>query len=83
VTAARRSASGAYRGTRLRTLTLGIYGTVLYVGNEPSGIPAIFAGYEEHVDEIAWAHIPGTGYYIPEEAPEAFLERVLEFFDAA
>ena len=80
---ARRSVAGQYRSTRLRTPTLGIYGTVLYVGHQPSGIPEIFAGYEDHVDEISWAHIPGTGYYIPEEKPEAFLERVLDFFDAA
>lgn len=80
VVEARRSTAGAYRSSRLRTPTLGVYGKVLYVGHQPGGLPEIFAGYEGHVDEIAWAHVPGTGYYIPEERPEAFLELVLEFF---
>ncbi|WP_043498899.1 alpha/beta fold hydrolase [Georgenia sp. SUBG003] len=80
---ARRSVAGAYRGTRLRTPTLGVYGAFLHLGDDADEVPEIFAGYEGHVDEITWAYIPGTGFYIPEEKPAAFLERVLEFFDAA
>jgi pimeloyl-ACP methyl ester carboxylesterase len=80
---ARRSAAGEYRGTRLRTPTLGLYGVVLYGGgDETHRMPEVLRGYEDYADEFTQTHVPGAGYYIPEEQPEAFLTDVLEFFAA-
>lgn len=80
---ARRSVAGEYRSTRLRTPTLGLYGVVLYGGDEEGGIPKGLGGYEEYADAFTMAHISGAGYYLPEEQPESLVSHVLEFFDAA
>ncbi|MPV36069.1 alpha/beta hydrolase [Georgenia subflava] len=79
----RRAAAGEYRGTRLRTPTLGLYGVVLYGGDVEGGNPGVIGGYEGYSDDFTMTRIPGAGYYIPEEKPEAFLAHTLEFFDAA
>ncbi|MET4639205.1 alpha/beta hydrolase [Mycetocola sp. 2940] len=73
--------SGAYRGTRLRTPTLSLYGSVLYGGNDPSREhPEIVGGYEDYADDFTLQHVPGAGYYIPEEQPDAVVAHTLEFF---
>jgi len=80
---AKRSSAGAYRGTRLTTPTLALYGTVLYGNNDPSREhPEILAGYEDYADDFTLEHVPGTGYYIAEERPEVVVARTLEFLSA-
>jgi pimeloyl-ACP methyl ester carboxylesterase len=76
----RRAAAGAYRGTRLVTPTLSLYGTVLYDGNrDTAGHPGILHGYEPYADEVTLTHVPGSGYYLAEEQPEAVLRHMLGF----
>lgn len=75
--------SGAYRGTRLRTPTLSLYGAVLYGGNDPSREhPEIVGGYEDHADDYTLEHVPGAGYYIPEEQPDVIVAHTLQFLAA-
>lgn len=80
---ARRSIAGAYRGTRLRTPTLSLYGTVLYGNDDPSREhPEDLDGYQENTDDFTMQHIPDAGYYIAEEQPEAVATCTLEFLAA-
>lgn len=80
---AKRAGAGAYRGTRLRTPTLSLYGTVLYDDNDPTREhPEITGGYEGYADEMTLERIPGAGYYIAEEKPEVVVARTLEFLGA-
>ena len=77
---ARGAAAGAYRGTRLVTPTLSLYGTVPYAGNrDAAGHPGIVHGYEPYADEVTLAHVPGSDYYLAEEQPEAVVRHVLDF----
>lgn len=70
----------AYRGTRLRTPTLSLYGAVLYGGGDPSREhPEIIGGYERYADDFTMRHVPGAGYFIPEEQPDAVVAQTLEF----
>lgn len=79
---ARRAAAGAYRGTRLVTPTLQLYGTVLYDGDrDAAGHPGLLHGYEEYADDVTIAHIE-AGYYLAEEQPEAVVQHLLDFFAA-
>ncbi|MBX0301072.1 alpha/beta hydrolase [Cryobacterium sp. 1639] len=80
---AKRSSAGAYRGTRLTTPTLSLYGTVLY-GNTNQSVtqPEILGGYEDYADDLTQEHVPGTGYYIAEERPDVVVRRTLEFLSA-
>ena len=79
---ARRSVAGAYRGTRLVTPTLAVYGQVLYDGNrDEAGHPGLLHGYEEHADSVQLAHVPDAGYYLAEEQPEAVVRLLTEFLD--
>ncbi|GGB99773.1 alpha/beta fold hydrolase [Cellulomonas carbonis] len=81
VTASNRAARGAYRGTRLVTPTLGLYGAVLVEDDrDASGHPRLLLGYEPYADDMRMVHVPGTGYYLAEEQPEAVVRHVLEFF---
>jgi pimeloyl-ACP methyl ester carboxylesterase len=80
----RRAAAGACRGTRLVTPTLLLYGSVLYDGNrDAAGHPGILHGYEPYADEVTLTHVPGSGYYLAEEQPEAVLRHVLGFLAIA
>jgi pimeloyl-ACP methyl ester carboxylesterase len=77
---AKRGAAGEYRETRLRTPTLSLYGTVLYGSDDPSREhPEILGGYENHADDFTLEHIPGSGYYIAEEQPDAAVASVRRF----
>lgn len=77
---ANRSVAGAYRGTRLRTPTLSLYGSVLYEHADATGRPEILGGYERYADDLTMEHVPDAGYYIPEEQPDRVVARALEFF---
>jgi pimeloyl-ACP methyl ester carboxylesterase len=80
MSANRRAAAGAYRGTRLATPTLSLYGTVLYDGNrDAAGHPGLLHGYEAHADSFTLAHVPGAGYYLAEEQPDAVVRHIVDF----
>lgn len=80
----RRAAAGAYRGTRLVTPTLMLYGKVLYAGNrDAAGHPGLLHGYEAYADSVSLAHVPGSGYYLAEEQPDAVVRHLLGFLAAA
>lgn len=84
IDAPNRAIAGAYRGTRLVTPTLGLYGTVLDDGDRNAeGHPALLLGYEPYSDDFTLAHVPGSGYYLAEEQPEAVLRHLLDFLAAA
>lgn len=73
--------AGEYRGTRLHTPTLLLYGAVLYGGGDDStGPPRILSGYEDHADDLTLAHVPGSGYYLADEQPDVLVEKALDFF---
>ncbi|MBK8459038.1 MAG: hypothetical protein IPL43_01485 [Micropruina sp.] len=75
-----RAAAGAYRGTRLVTPTLVLYGTVLDEGDrDATGHPGLLRGYEPYADALTLAHVPKSGYYLAEEQPEAVIRHVLDF----
>ncbi|MFZ1412538.1 MAG: alpha/beta hydrolase [Micropruina sp.] len=75
-----RAAAGAYRGTRLVTPTLVLYGTVLDEGDrDATGHPGLLRGYEPYADDLTLAHVPKSGYYLAEEQPEAVIRHVLDF----
>jgi pimeloyl-ACP methyl ester carboxylesterase len=81
---AKRSGAGAYRGTRLTTPTLSLYGTVLYgTKNNARGYPEILGGHELYADDLRHEHVPGTGYYLAEERPDVVVRRTLEFLSGA
>lgn len=83
VSASNRATAGAYRGTRLITPTLGLYGAVLDDGDrDAAGHPALLHGYEPYADDFTLAHVPGSGYYLAEEQPEAVIRHVLRFLAA-
>jgi pimeloyl-ACP methyl ester carboxylesterase len=83
VSASNRAVAGAYRGTRLVTPALGLYGAVLHDGDrDAAGHPALLHGYEPYADDLTLAHVPGTGYYLAEEQPDAVVRHVLEFLAA-
>jgi pimeloyl-ACP methyl ester carboxylesterase len=80
---ARRSGAGAYRGTRLYTPTLSLYGTVLYGNNDRTREhPEILGGYEDYADDLTLEYVPGSGYYLAEEHPDVVVARTLEFLSA-
>ncbi|MDT0164173.1 alpha/beta hydrolase [Actinotalea sp. AC32] len=80
VTASNRAARGAYRGTRLVTPTLGLYGAVLVEDDrDATGHPRLLLGYERYADDLRMVHVPGTGYYLAEERPEVVAREMLEF----
>jgi pimeloyl-ACP methyl ester carboxylesterase len=84
VRASNRAVAGAYRGTRLTTPTLGLYGAVLDDGDrDAAGHPAIVRGYEPYADDLTLAHVPGSGYYLAEEQPAAVVDHVLRFLSAS
>jgi pimeloyl-ACP methyl ester carboxylesterase len=84
VDASNRAMAGAYRGTRLVTPTLGLYGAVLDDGDrDAAGHPALLRGYEPYADEFSLAHVPGSGYYLAEEQPKDVIRHVLRFLSAS
>ena len=67
-----RAASGAYRRTRLVTPTLGLYSVALDEGDrDAAGHPALVRGFEPYVEDLTLVRVPGSGYYLAEEQPEA------------
>ena len=75
-----RGIAGEYHGSRLRTPTLSLYGTVLYGSNDASGThPEILGGYENYADDFTLEYVPNSGYYIAEEQPSAVVSSIRRF----
>ena len=70
--------AGRYRGSRLRTPTLLLFGA-------DDGVirPHQLRGYERHTDDMRLELIPGVGHFTPEEAPDLVVDRVIEHFESA
>lgn len=70
--------AGRYRGSRLRTPTLLLFGAADGVVR-----PHQLRGYEQHADDMRVELIPGVGHFTAEEAPELVVDRAIEHFDSA
>ncbi|HKP08740.1 MAG TPA: alpha/beta hydrolase [Microbacterium sp.] len=80
----RQSMAGAYLDTPLRTPTLTMYGAVLYDNDPAAGEhPEVLDGYQGHADDFTLEHVPGFGYYLAEEQPDALVARALRFLAAS
>jgi pimeloyl-ACP methyl ester carboxylesterase len=67
--------AGRYRGLRLRTPTMLLYGVL-----DPVVRPAHFAGYEHYADEMSVEMVPGCGHFIADDLPDLVLERARAWF---
>lgn len=67
--------SGAYRGTRLRTPTV-----VLFGSEDANMRPELLGGYEEHADDLTLECVEGASHFIADEKPDVVVDRVLRFF---
>jgi pimeloyl-ACP methyl ester carboxylesterase len=65
--------SGAFEEERLSVPTRWI------VGAEDPVAGNADEGYREHADDMTLERLPGLGHFLPEEAPDLMLERVLDF----
>jgi pimeloyl-ACP methyl ester carboxylesterase len=68
--------AGRYRGQRLHTPTLLLFGA-------DDGVirPHQVRGFESHADDMRLELIPGVGHFTPEEAPDLVADRALEHFE--
>jgi pimeloyl-ACP methyl ester carboxylesterase len=48
-----------------------------------SGHPALLRGFEPYADDFTLAHVPGSGYYLAEEQPQAVVRHLLDFLAAS
>jgi pimeloyl-ACP methyl ester carboxylesterase len=48
-----------------------------------SGHPALLRGFEQDADDFTLAHVPGSGYYLAEEQPQAVVRHLLDFLAAS
>jgi pimeloyl-ACP methyl ester carboxylesterase len=67
--------SGRYRGMRLSTSTL-----ILYGSEDPNMNVAILDGYQDHADDLTLEEVDGASHFIADEKPEQVIDRALEFF---
>ena len=67
--------TGRYRGTRLSTPTL-----ILYGREDPNMNEAILQGYQDHADDLTIEEVSGASHFIADEKPAVVVERALEFF---
>lgn len=67
--------SGRYRGTRLTTPTVALF------GDDDAGLAAdMLGGFESHVDDFALELVPGAGHYLADDRPEIVSTRALDLF---
>jgi pimeloyl-ACP methyl ester carboxylesterase len=65
---------GRYRGARLRVPTLLLNGE-----NDPVVRPERLGRWREHADAMTVEELRGAAHFLPEEVPEAVLERLVPF----
>jgi pimeloyl-ACP methyl ester carboxylesterase len=65
--------SGAFKEERMTVPTRWIVGELDPVAADADD------GYRDHADDMTLEHVPGIGHFLPEEAPDLVLERVLGF----
>ena len=46
---------------------------------DATGHPGLLHGYEAYADSFALAHVPGSGYYLAEEQPDAVIRHIVGF----
>ena len=89
-----RAAASLYRGLVLREvgrITMGRYRdrrlttpTVVVCGSEdPVMRPELLGGYEDHADDLSIEVVRGASHFIPDEQPDAVVEKALELFARA
>jgi pimeloyl-ACP methyl ester carboxylesterase len=67
--------TGRYRGMRLSTPTL-----ILYGSEDPNMNTTILDGYQGHADDLTIEEVDGASHFIADEKPAVVIERALEFF---
>jgi len=67
--------AGRYRGMRLSTPTL-----ILYGSEDPNMNPTILGGYQGHADDLTIEEVSGASHFIADEKPADVIDRALEFF---
>ncbi len=66
---------GRYRGIRLHTPTLMVFGR-----EDPAIRPHGLKGFEPYTDDMAIELVPGVSHYIVDERPDIVCDRALRFF---
>ena len=67
--------SGRYRGMRLSTPTL-----ILYGREDPNMNAAILDGYQGHADDLTLEEVDGASHFIADEQPQVVIDRAPGFF---
>lgn len=67
--------TGAYRGARLRTPTLALYGA-----DDPGVRPDLLGGFEDHADDMAVTVVDDASHFVADERPDVVVARALELF---
>ena len=71
-----RIAFGQYRGMRLKTPTLLLFGAEDFAVN-----PLAVEGFEPYSDDMRLELVPGCGHFIADERPDLVLDRAREFLE--
>jgi pimeloyl-ACP methyl ester carboxylesterase len=67
--------TGRYRGMRLSTPTLILYGL-----EDPNMTMVMLDGYQGHADDLTLEEVDGASHFIADEQPAVVIDRALEFF---
>jgi pimeloyl-ACP methyl ester carboxylesterase len=67
--------AGRYRGKRLVTSTL-----ILYGGEDPNMTAEILDGHQNYADDLTIEEVDGASHFIADEKPQAVIDRALAFF---
>jgi pimeloyl-ACP methyl ester carboxylesterase len=66
--------AGRYRGMRLQTPTLIVYGR-----DDPNMSEAILDGYQRHADNLTLQEVSDASHFIADEKPQIVIDRALDF----
>jgi pimeloyl-ACP methyl ester carboxylesterase len=67
--------AGAYRGMRLSTPAL-----ILFGSEDPNMRAELLGGYQDHADDLALEPVDGASHFIADETPDVVVDRALAFF---